>query len=360
MYARRPGHRFNRGRVASKFSGGGGDPLSIAAAAGYTAQLLSFIRSDLGVTPSGNFLQTAGTLGPVLGVAGSMASVVGGRVEIDSTAGGTALGQATFRYSTDGGSTWIQSGVLTGSNVNLTGAATGLQLQFLAGTYNTNQVYQSLLGSIQDQTGNGHDFHQDTYTVAPLVESVSGYAGIPAIRTDGTSQYFQNNSLGPLVSGADVGFTIVLVMEATTANSHIAVNFGNSGQNTKSFHELQYISGGQIACNRNDDTVAGGASLKVRATPAFGGSTSPHRYIISFSGTDIAFNVDGVDQAPLSGTDLNVGTCTFDQLTIGARRGVSASLQQAARYYEFQLLLNGAPSAQWKSDTLTYLAGRYH
>ncbi len=88
----------------------------------------------------------AGTTPPAVTVTGeSKAGISGLRIEI--TTGGT-LGAAVFKYSTDGGNEWIEN-VATAATVALKsygtdgtdGVATGLTVNFPAGTYNVNNTY---------------------------------------------------------------------------------------------------------------------------------------------------------------------------------------------------------------------------
>lgn len=352
---RRPGARNNRGRIADQ-SGAGANPLTIAAANGVS--LTTWLRSDASIVADGILFQTAGTLGPAIGLNGSTATVVGLRVEIDSTAGGTGLGQATFRYSTDNGSTWIQSGVLTAASVFLTGTALGFELEFIAGTYNTNQVYKAVVAAQVDQTGNGHDFvHiQNDSTKTPIIETVGTYSGIPSAVFDGTDDFMVNTSIPALTQGSDVAFTVWLVCQVmSAAASNVVFSFGNSAQAGKDFHEFQYSNSGVWVHNRSDDA----ALLKQRTTPAASADLLKHRHQIVFTGTDILHSQDGGADFTLgTSADLNVANCVWDLFTLGARGRNAVTVPLNVRYTEMVLML-GAASAQMKSQMQDYFAARY-
>lgn len=104
-------------------------------------------QSDFGAALGGTPL-ASGTAPPVVTLTGSPASAIALRVEI--TLLGT-LGIAQFRYSADGGGTYIQSNVATAASVVLTGAATGITLAFPAGAYVTDNVYVGTCSGWTDQ-----------------------------------------------------------------------------------------------------------------------------------------------------------------------------------------------------------------
>lgn len=359
-FNRRPGERNNRGRISVGNVAGGpappaATPLSVATANGVS--LSSWHRSDLGVLPAGTLLQASGALTPSVLLEGSIAAVKGLRVRVNDTTGGTLSGQAKYDYSDDGGSTWIETGVLTSqSRRALIGSMAGAFLTFPAGTYNNAAVYNSVVDGWEDQTGNGHDFIavDDVHTM--LLESSGSYTGIPSLRTNGTDQWLQNMSLGPTLSGSDVAFTIWTVLQnMNTAQSGVPWNLGRQGQNARSFHEMQFSSGGTCNVNRIDDAAA----LKTRITPVGTNDGLRHRQCQAFSGTDVAVYQDGGSALTLtSSADLNVGTITFTWFTLGCRYGTSPSTYQACRYNEI-ITMPGVASTQMRADIEAYMAARY-
>lgn len=86
----------------------------------------------------------SGTTPPALTITGESTMAIDS-VLVDIQAGG-AVGTATFRYSFDGGLSYSESAVQTAATyeMKLNGAATGLVLNFPAGTYNADNLYTSV------------------------------------------------------------------------------------------------------------------------------------------------------------------------------------------------------------------------
>jgi hypothetical protein len=90
-----------------------------------------------------------GTLSPAVTLSGTRSFAAGVvpviLVEINSIAGGTALGAAFFRVSYDDGATWALAGAggqVTAATVALDGIAAGCILNFPAGTYATSYTWR--------------------------------------------------------------------------------------------------------------------------------------------------------------------------------------------------------------------------
>ncbi|HEY6464090.1 MAG TPA: hypothetical protein VIY73_28170 [Polyangiaceae bacterium] len=107
-----------------------------------TSSLYSRLRKRYAKTiPFGQtapLLVAAGTAPPAVTLVGR--PVLGALLMVlELTLAGT-LGTAQFRWSSDGGTTWIASGVVTAASVSL--GATGMQAQFAGvGEYSTDNVY---------------------------------------------------------------------------------------------------------------------------------------------------------------------------------------------------------------------------
>ena len=93
--------------------------------------------SDL--TPVAFPIVAAGTTPPAVTLAGDALGQYVPRIEV--TTGGVR-GTALFRYSLDGGLTWLATDVQTAASVQL--GETGLIATFAAGTYNVDNVYTSV------------------------------------------------------------------------------------------------------------------------------------------------------------------------------------------------------------------------
>jgi hypothetical protein len=356
-FNRRPGERNNRGRIAT----GAGvsspvsavTPLTIAAANGVS--LWSWHRSDVGVMPSGQMFQYAGTTNVPVFLAGSSAAVYGITIKVDDVTGGTASGQAKFSVYTDGGTTPIASGLTTSPvSVALPGVLDGVNAVFQAGTYSNDNVYRAGAQGWEDQTGNGNDLLQDTYALAPLLMTTGAYAGKPAIYCDGT-RWMRNPTLGALASGVNTALTVVSVFRSTNAaTSNIVWNFGKFNDNAKSLMELQVSSAGtNHVYNRWSDANV----LRQRQSPAASHNSLPQRHLLTYAGTATTLNINGSSVA-LTGTDWNQGTqLTLSYFTIGGRHGSSFTAGQASEHYEY--IIWPGVNAQMNTDIISYLNSRY-
>ena len=72
------------------------------------------------------------------------------RIELQTTG---ARGTAIFRYSADGGATWIESGVTTAATYPMIGAASGTTLNFPVGSYTNDNVYRAVYATLTDRVG---------------------------------------------------------------------------------------------------------------------------------------------------------------------------------------------------------------
>ena len=179
-FNRRPGARNNRGRVPEPSGSGGAAPIAPSAIAGYCWDLDADLGITLGSTP-----RAAGTSPPVWTLSGTLTLNVQFRAEI--TTGG-ALGAALFRYSADGGATWIASGVTTAASVPLTGAMSGVTVAMDPGPYATNNVYVGLVAGVTDQSpsaahvSNAASATQPDYFVSDA--NFGGHNAVAHITTD--------------------------------------------------------------------------------------------------------------------------------------------------------------------------------
>jgi hypothetical protein len=141
--------------------------------------LLGWYTSKAGIILSSSVMLSAGTSPPLVTITGAGLTLafptsVAIRIAIDSTAGGTARGQATFKYFADGGTTPIATGVTTAATVALTGAASGITANFPTGTYNTNQTWDAPLATWQDQSGGANHLIVAPSSKGPIV-NLTGY-----------------------------------------------------------------------------------------------------------------------------------------------------------------------------------------
>lgn len=142
--------------------------------------------ADRGLTLGGTLL-AQGTTPPVVTITGATGASVGLHLEIDSVAGGTGLGQATFKVSLDNGSSYLLTGQLTGASVAL---GAGLVASFAAGPYNINNKWDGTVSGQADQSGVGRHLLQATAAKQMLCVA-PGVNLQPVVRGDGVDDFLQ-------------------------------------------------------------------------------------------------------------------------------------------------------------------------
>jgi hypothetical protein len=126
--------------------------------------LVGWWRADRGITLAAA-LDGAGTSPPAVTLSGSLAQALAVRVEVQTTG---ARGASTFRWSVDGGASFVASGVSTAASVAL--GSTGINALFPAGTYTNDNVFRAQVTTWADLSGG-----------AMLTQA----AGIPLLATPG-------------------------------------------------------------------------------------------------------------------------------------------------------------------------------
>jgi hypothetical protein len=113
-------------------------PIGFISADPSIASAISDVDATYGTTGSeSSVTRSGGTTGPAISVAGANPEY-SASFKIEITTGGVR-GTAAFRWSNDGGSTWVQTGVLTAATVVLPG--TGITVTFPSGTYVLSEAY---------------------------------------------------------------------------------------------------------------------------------------------------------------------------------------------------------------------------
>jgi hypothetical protein len=121
----------------------------------------------------GATLRATGTAPPAWTISGTATRQVGLHLEIDSVAGGTGLGQATYKWSEDNGSTYVATGVLTAAGPTALGT-TGLSVAMAVGPYNIDNKWDVTVAQWNDQSGLGNHAVQATAANQPLFILASG------------------------------------------------------------------------------------------------------------------------------------------------------------------------------------------
>lgn len=132
------------------------------------AGLVMWLVASRGVTLAGTPRAT-GTTPPVVTLTGQLEQSIALRVEIQTTG---ARGAATFRWSVDGGTTWVQQNQVTAATFLM--GSTGITLNFPAGTYTNDNVFVGTVASWNDQSGRGNHTAQATAAQQPTVRLANG------------------------------------------------------------------------------------------------------------------------------------------------------------------------------------------
>lgn len=145
--------------------------------------LVLWTRADMGIT-LGSTLRATGTTPPAWTLSGSSTAQVQPHFEIDSVAGGTGLGQATYKWSMDGGATYGATGVTTAAGPTALGV-TGLSVAQAAGPYNIDNKWDATVSAWADQSGNANHATQATASRQPLF-SLAGFGGVAGLEFNAT------------------------------------------------------------------------------------------------------------------------------------------------------------------------------
>lgn len=143
-----------------------------------TLELVVWLRADQGITLGGT-LRATGTAPPAWTISGTATRQVGLHMEIDSVAGGTGLGQATYKWSENNGTTYIATGVVTAAGPTALGT-TGLSVAQAVGPYNIDNKWDATVSAWADQSGLGNHATQATAANQPLF-SLAGYGGVSCV-----------------------------------------------------------------------------------------------------------------------------------------------------------------------------------
>lgn len=250
-------------------------------------------------------------------ISGNLSQSSGIVFKIDSVAGGTARGQATFSAYNDGGTTPVLTGITTAADVNLT-STLGVHVQWPVGTYATTYVYTATLASWTDQFG-GHAFAGTGGVTSSPSAIWQGLNNRPIITCTGSNntRLSCTDSLASTWNGNDTPITVFMVMKANNATpggSSPWLNLGNStGATTARWDFGVTNSGNAYRSTKTDDAAASGIPT--------GGALDTNWHYSSWNqaGTTMVLRVDG-SAVTLSGAGAqNVGVCTFNEVLLFAR-----------------------------------------
>lgn len=293
---------------------------TISALDASTANMVFLFDATTGTTLDTS-TSAAGTSPPAVTLGGTRTFNLDVRVEVNDTSGGTALGQAKFRYGyadPTGAIVYIESGRTTTASYAAIGALAGLTINFAAGPYNANNTYRSRVASVTDS--NGKLWSQATTTKMPLCHSGANTGGQFALFFDGTDDFLActDSSAFGFMSGAGKSHEYEVYIQgrqlATGANRFFLA-FQNSASDT-AFWSWGAVSTGGWFAGCND-----GAGKNV--TSATADDTEQHLHNWRSSGTAATENRDQLAADP-SASAQNPGTITLNQASVG----VNARLTQ--------------------------------
>lgn len=295
---------------------------------------------------------SSGSSPPAVTISGQPVSPFEFRIEVNDVTGGTALGQAKYRYGVgnNGSSgTWIETGLTTAATHNCIGLATGIQIQFPAGPYAANNVYQGIIASCQDRSGFGNNATNPTSGVQ-LYQTA--YGGVPALAFLGG--YLTTSSL-VLGSGNDQPFAVFMPAQLASVTSANGVIFG-TGHTTDvnlPLYDLQLsIATPTWTFSKRDNTAT------TKTTSGGTPDTGRHVYALISDGTTQSFWIDNTQITLGSSGDINVGTMTCNRMTIGARVSTVVTLACGMNVPEFWGIA-GSVTAQEIAVAIATLRSKY-
>jgi hypothetical protein len=122
-------------------------------------------RFDTGIT-LGATLKAVGTSPPAVTISGSVAQFVALYVKIDGAGDETT---ATYRWSTDGGATFVQTARPVAGGPHALGS-TGISVTFPAGTYAVDNIYRATASAWADQSLAGNNPTNAVAGQQPIVD----------------------------------------------------------------------------------------------------------------------------------------------------------------------------------------------
>lgn len=207
-------------------------------------------------------------------------------------------------------------------------------------------VTQSIRG-VTDKSGNGN--HLSEATNAPAYSLVSTYGSANFTG----AQLLSANALAPLFSGADIPFTISMVLYNTDSAGALETFFalGNSADSTPRLQAYSDATGAVSVVKRDDanaiTTVAMGA----------GAENVLQRWIFRHTGTTIEAWLDGTHvKLP---TTQDRGVVTFDRFALGAQVRTTTDSYLDGKILEMKVWAGIILPDSFVAAEIAAVAGRY-
>lgn len=211
----------------------------------YAAQydLRVWLQYKLGIQ-YGATLKATGTSPPAWTISGTPTRLVGLHLEIDSVAGGTGLGQATYKWSENNGTSYVATGVLTAAGPTALGT-TGLTVSMAVGPYNIDNKYDITVAQWDNLAGNGLHAANVDAAQQPVYDLVLGPTFDGVLTVAGDRLPFSNT----LSAGSGASFFASFAVAAGAADNRImfAQHERYYYQRTAASNTFQVQFGGSLA-----------------------------------------------------------------------------------------------------------------
>jgi hypothetical protein len=311
----------------------------------------------------GGTLRLTGT-GPAITLTGTLlfASACPGLV-VEILTGG-ALNVGTYRVSYNGGSTWALAGsggqvLPAGGTQALNGAATGVTLNFAAGTYVVAAVYQGTVATIRSTEGSTYTFANATVTLQPVFRHASDPAN-PEARAGlyfGGAQYLTSLDAAVIALFTnDPALTVVyrVAYALADANGTVVAACSSAGSNDKRrYGQINTGTGREQQAWVNAANAANASH--VSSTDPLTGTNTPHNVCWYGPGSGGAINLEtngGSAQTVVPST-ATIGTLTPNRVSIGAVHDNSADTFLTGHIYDlavFSAQLGGTDRGSWNTE----------
>lgn len=293
---------------------------------------------------------------PDVSLSGTPTRHVNLRVEVNDVTGGTARGQAKFRWSEDGGTNWT-SGVTTAASTTL--GTTGFDLAWSTGTYATDHVYVGKIVQINDLTGLGNHYENVLSTGGGQLPRISltGLNGKPSLLFDGTDDFLRRGDstyCTALCGGNDTPSTRFTVGQivANPTNEHFYWSVTNTTLSTSEISLIGFTSQWTVSARGTT-----GSELLQK-----GGTTdiNPHIFEYVRHGTTVSLlvtDVGGTTTTVINAAAQDANSLTVTEAFLGAIRS-GANLYGNVRIGE-DLAYTGALDAATRANIRAYLARKW-
>lgn len=243
-------------------------------------------------TAFGSTLKAQGTSPPAWTLGGTGNAIYGPHFEIDSVAGGTALGQATYKWSMDNGTTYVATGVTTAAGPTVLGT-TGFTVAMAAGPYNIDNKWDATVAQMDDQFTTGVNVLQGTASRQPVF-NITALNGVPGLVFDGVDDILDS---GVFTAVAQPTIKLFLA-KITSATAQQMIVDGGAERNVI------------YRPNATNAGIYAGGSL---ITGAYAHNNAWHVWTANFDGANSFLRIDGVQIAA-----GNPGAQGFTKLRYGA------------------------------------------